>query len=483
MKKPYTSIAEYFKVSPKSFLKMGVLNTLVDRDIKLFIDPRLLKKSKYEIFYKNAVNTYETFYKNLAGNIRAYLKITDENIKNKAKQKIIQKLTAKEPVGLGLGYSKSNTNGQGVGSSNAEVLFKNALDIYKCVPDIGEEAFSLLNILSEGIGADYIGDITANIIREELAFFTEDIAKKLNMPTEIFCINDKNFMLPKHPNSTKKMGYPLFLVPKEILSDLPKDVDMEGVLEGYVDENQKIRTEIDEKILNILKQEHLDKHSKQSAILNLFKDDSELILQLTNYMSSLEGNPYNFEKDSKCVVLRDKLLDYLEDIDFKIETKNNLEIIEYIIKRFEKFLADNNKLKRELLWKNDAEYNPETAWQQVFHTYVYEYLEQNNINIEQERETGSGPIDFCFSHGSKLRVLIEFKLSVNNPRKGLSKQLEKYKECTDNVKAAYFICINVHKEKQTQEIVADLNKEKQKLNIDTNIIVIDGHINPSASNL
>lgn len=483
MKKPYTSIAEYFKVSPKSFFKMGVLNTLVDRDIKLFIDPRLLKKSKYEIFYKNAVNTYETFYKNLAGNIRAYLKITDDNIKNKAKQKIIQKLTAKEPVGLGLGYSKSNTNGQGVGSSNAEVLFKNALDIYKCVSDIREEAFSLLNILSEGIGADYIGDITANIIREELAFFTEDIAKKLNMPTEIFCINDKNFMLPKHPNSTKKMGYPLFLVPKEILSDLPKDVDMEGVLEGYVDENQKIRTDIDEKILNILKQEHFDKHSKQSAILNLFKDDSELILQLTNYMSSLEGNPYNFEKDSKCVVLRDKLLDYLEDIDFKIETKNNLEIIEYIIKRFEKFLANNNKLKRELLWKNDAEYSPETAWQQVFHTYVYEYLEQNNINIEQERETGSGPIDFCFSNGSKLRVLIEIKLSVNNPRKGLSKQLEKYKECTDNVKAAYFICINVHKEKQTQEIVADLNKEKQKLNIDTNIIVIDGHINPSASNL
>ena len=98
-------------------------------------------------------------------------------------------------------------------------------------------------------------------------------------------------------------------------------------------------------------------------------------------MSTLKGNQYDFEKDSKCVVLRDKLLDYLKDVDFKIETKNNLEIIEYIIKRFEKFLVNNNKLKRELLWKNDIDYNPETAWQQVFHTYVYEYLEQNNINI------------------------------------------------------------------------------------------------------
>lgn len=483
MKKHYTSIAEFFKVSPKCFWKLGVLNTLVDRDIQLFIDPRLLKKSKHEIFNKNAVNTYETYYKNLARQIRAYLKINDENIKNKAKQKIIQNLTAKEPVGLGLGYSKKNTNGQGVGTTNAELLFKNAIDIYKCVPDIGEEAFSLLNILSEGIGADYIGDITANIIREELASFTEDIAKKLNMQTEVFCINDKKFMLPKHPNSTKRIGYPLLIVPREILSDLPKDVDMEDVLEGYVDKNQKIRTEIDEKILNILKQEHLDKQDKQSKIFDLFKDDPELILQLTNYMSSLEGNQYNFEKDSKCIALRDKLLDYLKDDDFKIETKNNLEIIEYIIKRFEKFLANNNKLKRELLWKNETQYKPETAWQQVFHAYIYEHLGQNNINIEQERETGSGPIDFCFSQGSKLRVLIEFKLSKNNPIKGLTKQLEKYKECTDNVKAAYFICINVHKEKQTQRIVAELNEAKKKLNLDTNIIVIDGHINPSASNL
>lgn len=483
MKKHYTSLAEHFKISPKSFSKAGVLNTLIDRDIQLFIDPRLLKKSKYEIFNKNAVKTYDTFYKTIAKHIKAYLNISDEKIKSKAKQNIIQKLTAKEPVGLGLGYSKSNTNGQGVGTCNAEILFKNALDIYKCVPEIGEEAFSLLNILSEGIGADYIGDITANIIYEELASFTENIAPKLNIPTESFSINDNNFMLPRHPNSTKRRIYPVLLVPREILSDLPKEVDMESIFEGYVDKNQKIRTEIDEKILNILKQEHLNKADKQSKIFDLFKDDPVLITQLANYMSSLEGNQYDFIKDSRCVVLRDRLLDYLKDVDFKIETKNNLEIINYIIQRFEKFLANNNKLKQELLWENDTKYKPEKAWQQIFHTYVYEYLEQNNINIEQERETNSGPVDFCFSQGSKLRVLIEFKLSINSPVKGLTKQLEKYKECTDNVKAAYFICINVHKEKQSQKISAELNEAKKKLNIDTNIIVIDGRINPSASNL
>lgn len=483
MKRHYTSLAEYFKISPKKFYEIGVLNPLIDKDIKLFIDPRLLKKSKYEIFNKNAVNTYETFYKNLAGHIKAYLKITDEDIKNKAKQNIIQKLTAKEPVGLGLGYSSVGTNGQGVGSVNAEILFKNALDIYKCVPEIGEDAFSLLNILSEGIGPDYIGDITANIIWKELASFTENVAKKLNLPIESFYIKGFSFMLPKHPNSTKRKVYPILLVPRDILSDLPKDIAMEDVLEGYVDRNKQIRTDIDEKILNILKQEHVEKKDKQIQIFDIFKDDPELIAQLTDYMSLLEGNQYNFEKDSKGIIIRDKLLEYLKDSDLRINTTNNLEIIKYIIERFEKFINNNNKIKRELLWEDDSKYKPESAWQQVFHAFIYEYLTLNNINIEQERETGSGPVDFCFSKGNKLRVLIEFKLSVNSPVKGLTKQLEKYKECTDNVKAAYFICINVHKEKQNQKIMVELTKEKNKLDLDTHVIVIDGRINPSASNL
>ncbi len=311
MKKTSTSYAEYLKIPPKKFYDLGVLNPILDKDVNLFIDPRLLKNSRYEMFNTFATKTYETFYKSLAGNIKAYLQLTDDKIKTKAKQNIIKKLTAKEPVGLGLGYSKSGTNGQGVGKYNAEILFKNALDIYKCVPNIGEEAFSLLNLLSEVIGADYIGDITANIIMYELVKFTESTAKKLNISTEKFIMNGSEFMLPVHPNSTIKKRYPVLLVPKDILSELPKDADMKDVLEGYADKNRQIRTDIDEKILNILKQEHIEKKDKQIQIFDILKEIPELIEELTKYMSSLEGNKYDFEKDSKGIIIRDKLLDYL----------------------------------------------------------------------------------------------------------------------------------------------------------------------------
>lgn len=482
MKKHLLSYAEYLKIQPKNFYDIGILNPVINSDIRLFIDPRLLKKSKYEIFSKNAVNTYDTFYKNLANDIRAYLKISDEAIKEKARKTIINKLTAKEPAGLGLGYSKVGTNGQGVGKYNAKILFNNALDIYKCVPDIGEKAFSLLNILSEGIGADYIGDITANIILKELASFTENIAKKLNIPTKKFKIKEKEFKLPIHPKSKQHKNYILF-VPQDILSDLPTDASMENVFEGYIDRNEIIRTGVNEKISDILKQDYLKKNRKQSLLFDIFKDDAELINSLAQYMVKLDGNKYDFNVDSKGFTLRDRLQEYLNHSDLTIRNDDDLKIIKYIIEKFEKFVSNNNKLKRELLWKNESEHKPETAWQQIFHTYIDAILFSNNLDVISERETQSGPVDFCFSKGSKLRVLIELKLSTNSPIKGLVKQLEKYKECTDNVKTSYFICINVHKKKSNQKIFDELVREKNRLNLDTNIIIIDGHINPSASNL
>ena len=62
-------------------------------------------------------------------------------------------------------------------------------------------------------------------------------------------------------------------------------------------------------------------------------------------------------------------------------------------------------------------------------------------------------------------------------------QLEEYKKCVDNVKA-YFICFNLEEDdSKYNKLVADLNKKKKELELNTEIIIIDGRIRPSASNL
>lgn len=107
----------------------------------------------------------------------------------------------------------------------------------------------------------------------------------------------------------------------------------------------------------------------------------------------------------------------------------------------------------------------------------------NKIETEPESQTGSGPVDFKLSNSGE-RVLIELKLSDHKKlMAGLTEQLEKYKECTEPVKA-YFICFDVEKDFQSsQRKQAKLIQAKKDLGLDTEIIWIDGRIKPSGSKL
>lgn len=479
-RKKIKKYSEFIGVDSNEFKKRNILDPTINSDMPLFIDPRLLKFSRYEIFHK-ASNTFDEFYSELANDIRSYIEISDIKAKQKMQENMIRKLSAPEPNGLCLGYSKKDTNGQGVGKTNAKLLFDNAVEIYTILPKIGSAVFSLLGLLTEGIGADYIGDITANIICKELYRFTEDISKEMKINVRKYILKDNVFYLPMHPNATEKYNFPILFVPKDILTDLPKDADFEYVFSGYVNENEEIRDGVNDKISDILKS-NFKKAEKQKEILKLIKENGEKIEDFMRYLKSVNGKVYNYSEDPKNIFLRENILGYLRSEDFRIGEQNELQIIDFIIKKFKNFIRHNNKLKRELLWNNNK-CKKESAWQQVFHAYIDAFLYSNDIDVIPERETQSGPVDFCFSKGSKIRVLVELKLSTNNPEKGLAKQLERYKECMENVKAAYFICFNVHKDKSSQKIFEELSKTKEELGLETNIIVIDGKIEPSASNL
>ena len=479
-RKKIKKYSEFIGIDSNEFKKRNILDPTINSDMPLFIDPRLLKYSQYEIFHKASI-TFDEFYLELANMIRHYIKISDIKIKQKMQKNIIKRLSAPEPNGLCLGYSKNDTNGQGVGKVNAKLLFNNVVEMYTMLPTIGSTVFSLLGLLTEGIGADYIGDITANIIWNELCCFTQNISKDMGLNVREYVLRDHKFYLPMHPNATEKNNFPILFVPKDILTDLPKDADFEYVFNGYTNENEGIRGGVNDKISEILKSD-LKKADKQKEIFKLIKENDEQIEDVIRYLKSVKGEIYNYNEDHKNIFLRENIIGYLKFEDLKIRGQNELQIIDFIIRKFENFIRHNNKLKRELLWNNKKS-KKESVWQQVFHVYIDVFLSLNNIDVIPERETQSGPVDFCFSKGNKIRVLVELKLSTNDPEKGLAKQLERYKECMENVKAAYFICFNVHKDKSSQKIFEELSKTKEELGLETNIIVIDGKIEPSASNL
>ena len=195
-----------------------------------------------------------------------------------------------------------------------------------------------------------------------------------------------------------------------------------------------------------------------------------------------KSSSYDFKNDPKGVYLEVVLRQLFRFDLFQKSCKIPIEVIDEIINNFKKLIDNNNDIKRNALYVKGLR-RPEKCWQAAFHLFISEIMRINKIETEPESQTGSGPVDFKLSNSGE-RVLIELKLSDHKKlMAGLTEQLEKYKECTEPVKA-YFICFDVEKDFQSsQRKQAKLIQAKKDLGLDTEIIWIDGRIKPSGSKL
>ena len=485
LEKALIRYSEILNISSKEFEKRGILNPSVNGDTPLFIDPRLLKKSNIELFNKEAFITYENHYKKVALFVKKILKTDDKIVKEKMKKNLIKFLQAKELDGLCLGYAHGNP-GIGLGKKYATAIMNNAIELYDNYEDGDETVFSLLHLLTEGIGADYIGDITSQIIKEQIYKYTEQQANDLNIPTEKFdnLIEDKTYNLPVHPQPFNKR-IPIVFVPRNILSALPVDADMEDIFKGYLSDNDIIRDDVNHQINTILKSNE-KKKNKQKMIFEFLKNNKDVTNVLTDFIKKFEPKPYDFIKDTAGYFLRDKLLEVINFDNIKPKSESDfVDVIATAINEYKKFIDKDNDTKRMLLWKPDGKNQPESYWQKVFQIYIQLYLEKSNIDISAEVPTGAGLIDFKMSRGANERILVELKLSKNLKfKQGLTKQLETYKKCFNNVKRSYFIYIDIDKNPSiSNQKRYKLMQAKNALNLNTEIIFINGIYTVSASKL
>lgn len=475
LKKRIITLAEHYKIPVKSFEALGVLNPSLNNNTYMFIDPVCLKTSKHKIFKNTARAAYIKHFETLYDEVKAYTKLP-EDVKKYARQTLIKKIRAKELSGLCLGYSSTGKGGNGIGQDVAEKILEKAETLISLGID-KPAIFSLIHLLTDKVGPDYISDMTARIILPQILEFTVKMSMKLNIPVNSFRIEGKYYDLPFHPFTN---GYVL-LVPEDILNPLPIDVDLEDVFNGF-NPSDEIKYKINKDIASILERYSKATERREKLSEYLLKNKKTL-KSFVDYVGDLKSKPYNFKEDKKGVYFSTLFWEMVDASEQEIKEPTPTKVINEIINNFKKLLDNNNNVKRNLLWYNGKP-RIEKSWQQAFHLYINELLSLNDIDITPESETGSGPVDFKFSQGSKMRVLVEIKLSKNDPEKGLERQLERYKECTENVKDAYFIYIDLEKDAQkSHKKIVELQNRRKELGLDTKIIVIDGKINPSASNL
>lgn len=474
MEKRIITLAEYYNIPVKKFKELGVLNPNLTVNTNMFIDPVCLRDSQFEIFSKDAKNAYEKYYEELYKDFKTYVAI-DGRAKELAEENLIKKLKSKEIENTCLGYTNFHKGGRGVGPTlakrmlgNAEIIFSQSID--------NNAIFRLVHLLTKDIGPDYISDTATRIILPHIYHFTAEMAPKLGLPLDEYKKYGKILKLPSHPY----IKGPILLLPEDILNNLPLDVDLDDVFGGY-NPSEEIRYRVSEYIGSIFEQ-CSKKSERQEHLFAYFTKHNDLIEDFLNYIMRRKSASYDFKNDPKGVYLETILRELFKFDSYDKSNKKPIEVIEETIQNFKKLIDNNNDIKREALYINGKR-RPEKSWQAAFHLFISEIMRINKIETNPESQTGSGPVDFKLSYSGE-RILVELKLS-DHPKliEGLTNQLEKYKECTEPVKA-YFVCFDVEKDLQkSHQKQAKLIQVKKDLGIDTEIIWIDGRINPSGSKL
>lgn len=402
-------------------------------DTKLFIDPLLLLEAggiwaeAHEELIAHFVHCYGLVAK-AAGTT---------SVSAMAARRL---LTFPEPFELGLGYTAGGTHGSGSGglfaarmSDGIAVAIAAGLSHPEHIEEIG--------ILNEGIGADRISDATANVIKGRLIAYTQEVARRHNVPMAIHKVrnsrvsldaarwHDEDFELPTNPAS----GRPILLVPETILNRLPT-INADDWF--YSNLNEDIRLSLNLKVGQAV--------TKANIVLFAGRNPERVREWARAQTSRDDLKGYDFGADPLGVVQWDR-----EPARFAaqhplptrtvVDVKDLVALVAEVIDRFRHFVEEQRGWS--LLWNDDGTEKPEGAVQLLFLGLAQQYLRQFDVELDREVELGRGPVDFKASSGTTARLLIEVK-KLNNGKfwNGLRHQLPSYLN-SDRAAEGWFIAV------------------------------------------
>lgn len=466
--------SELFNIPHKLFLDKGVYDGCVNLDSKLHIDPSLLKKTK--------IKEFENAYSKFTDHFQPIFHLT-KHVKHRSSidrcfSQIYNRLIFKEKANSGLGYSVSNTHGNGISGKLSMQLANSAIDIIS----IGIEdpvIFELLPFIEENIGADRISDMTIAILYGNFLRYTQRICLELSINT--VCFNSRNtqeqYNLPCYNNK------PIIFIPTELLCDLPSAQDWDDI-DRVCTYNRALRGRIAESIgltwkeaqsmpKSNIKQYLMDNPTIFKEIIDLYKDQAN-----TSYDCIQDRAGIYIGESVKETISREHPLDLSQYKPLTIENVYNISIL--ICQQYKSLIEDNGMY--DLLYDNSDKCKNERAPQLLFFCIAESYCKANDIDLNRETNAGVGALDFKLSHGYSAKVNIEIKFSTNDIIKGYEKQLPVYNKAEKAKRSIYLVLRNSPNDQKKIESL--LQKEKASLLKNVNspkVIIVDARIKPSAS--
>lgn len=367
-----------------------------------------------------------------------------------------------------LGYSMKSTSGSGSGNELKNKLFNTA----KSIIEVGikePEIFELVGLFEEGIGPDRLSDFIGHTIEDDLRKFTKHILKTLNLPEKLI-----------NPYNKKE----LILLPKEILHELPIAKDWSD-LEDVCFRINSIRNEINSAIGS--EWSKYSKSDKKKELKKILFKNKELLLEVIKEYRNYSLENYDFINDPMGEIhWYRKSKEYSANYPLllnilKIEkSKDLLDLVTQICEKFKQLIEFNGLW--EVLYDNNLKPRKERIAQKVFLGISESYCEANNIDISPEVNSGRGAIDFKFSKGYSIKVIVEIKLTTNTQLDhGYTVQIEEYQKSEKHSESIYLVLDNGGNKNRLSDLI-DLHKSNKSNSIKSpELIVVDANPKKTAS--
>lgn len=459
-------LSEYLKLGNKLDLE-GVFDPILDLDANYFINIKRLRVTTEKEFDQSYKKINDFF-----GNI-ALLLAKSKDKGDRLYKSALKKFPSGEVNGIGLGYSKG-THGSGLGIKTVEKIISDAkqiIDSGVCEPEI----FHLVGLFEEKVGPDRLSDMFATIIEDDIKSYTLKVNRKLG-------INSANY--PDLPFDGEYLinpykGNNILLLPKDILHEIPIAADWEDI-DRVCQEIEIIRNEVNEFIGQEWKR--LTTAAKKDFIRQNIMNDPQKLTSLINTYKGVSIDKYDFDSDELGeykVPRYSKVIAEENPLKIPQEKKDSFEIASIICSKF-KDLVENNKLY-DLLYTDDGKPRKEKIAQLAFLSIAEVYCETNNIDLNQEVNSGRGPVDFKLSNGYDDRTLIEIKLTTNpNLLHGFNTQIQEYSKAEKTNKLIYLVIDNGGSKKKVDEL-KKIYKENQEIRNKPLLIIVDARPKNSAS--
>jgi hypothetical protein len=413
-----TLLSTYFGVSPRVLATAELIDSFLDVDMPLFIDPVLLEKSSNKLINTTPIQRFREHFEIL---VRM---LTISKAENDAAWKAARRqLDLREAPGNGLGYGSSGRSG----SSRPEDIREAILRTSKEIITLGAsdpEMISLMGFFEEDVGPDTISDLTTTVIMDDLAAITEDFCKTHGIPLFAFDVNASH-KLPKFVD-TRGRAAPIILVPADIVRELPIANDWSDI-ERAAMENARIRDRVNRFLGGIIKPTVIDrKRALRNAALASPSDFDFFLAAVKENVSHYDPNldALGYYQLKAIIANGFPGLKQPSPYDLKLGPAEIMRAVNDTIALFKRHVEAGNLW--EELWVGDKP-KKERASQLIYYAIADAFCKANDLDISPEANMGGGPIDFKFSSGYSARVLVEMKRSGGTVVHGYEKQLEFYK--------------------------------------------------------